>query len=62
MIHGIVYEPAGGAHRNHPAAIGRLSLALDAELRALSSLTPNELRAERRAFFANLGAAKPSSA
>ncbi len=55
VIHRIVYEPKGGAHRDHADAIRRLSLALRAELDALSCLTPAELRAERRAFFLQLG-------
>ena len=51
VIHRIVYEPKGGAHRDHAGAIKRLSLALRAELDALRSLTPAELKAERRTFF-----------
>jgi acetyl-CoA carboxylase carboxyl transferase subunit alpha len=55
VIHRIVYEPQGGAHRDHHGAIKRLSLALRAELDGLFSLTPEELRAERRNFFLQLG-------
>ena len=57
VIHRIVYEPKGGAHRDHSGAIKRLSLALRAELDGLRSLSPAELRAERRAFFLQLGRA-----
>ena len=57
VIHRIVYEPKGGAHRDHPGAIKRLSLALRAELDGLKSLSPAELRTERRNFFLQLGRA-----
>jgi acetyl-CoA carboxylase carboxyl transferase subunit alpha len=56
VIHRIIYEPPGGAHRNHGETIKRLSLALRAELDGLSRLTKNDLRAERRAFFLGIGA------
>ncbi len=55
VIHRIIYEPAGGAHRDHQGAIKRLSLAIRAELDGLASLTCDELRTERNAFFAHLG-------
>ena len=55
VIQRIVYEPKGGAHRDHDGAIKRLSLALRAELDALTGLGPDELRAERRAMFLQLG-------
>ncbi|MFM9976968.1 MAG: acetyl-CoA carboxylase carboxyltransferase subunit alpha [Sphingomonadaceae bacterium] len=55
IIHRIVYEPTGGAHRNHAEAIKRLSLALRAELDGLTPLTRAELRAERAAFFVHIG-------
>lgn len=55
VIHRIVYEPPGGAHRDHQGAIKRLSLALRAELDGLAALTPDELRADRRNFFLQLG-------
>ena len=55
VIHRIVYEPPGGAHRDHPGAIRRLSLALRGELDGLLSLRADELRAERRSFFLKLG-------
>jgi acetyl-CoA carboxylase carboxyl transferase subunit alpha len=55
VIHRIVYEPPGGAHRDHPGAIKRLALAIRAELDCLTSLTPDELRAERRNFYLQLG-------
>lgn len=55
VIHRIVYEPKGGAHRDHPGMIKRLSLALRAELDGLESLAPAELRRDRRHFFLQLG-------
>ena len=55
VIHRIVYEPTGGAHRDHESAIRRLSLAIRAELDSLTSLSSDDLRTERRAFFAHLG-------
>jgi acetyl-CoA carboxylase carboxyl transferase subunit alpha len=55
IIHRIVYEPKGGAHRDHAEVIKRLSLALHAELDGLACLTPDELRIERKNFFLQLG-------
>jgi len=55
VIHRIIYEPVGGAHRDHGEAIRRLSLALRAELDSLVCQTPNDLRTERSAFFDQLG-------
>lgn len=51
VIHRIVYEPPGGAHRNHPETLRRLSLAIDTELQSLASLSPTQIRADRHAFF-----------
>jgi acetyl-CoA carboxylase carboxyl transferase subunit alpha len=55
VIHRIVYEPTGGAHRDHEGAIKRLSLAIRAELDGLGSSSRDDLRTERRTFFAHLG-------
>ncbi len=55
VIHRIVYEPVGGAHRDHDEAIRRLLLALRSELDGLVCQTPDDLRAERSAFFDQLG-------
>ena len=55
IIHRIVYEPVGGAHRDHGEAIRRLSLALRTELDSLVCQTPDDLRADRCAFFDQLG-------
>ncbi len=56
VIHRIVYEPKGGAHRDTPETVKRLALALRNELDALSAMTPEELRLEREEFFLKLGA------
>ena len=55
VIHRIVYEPRGGAHRDHAETVKRLTLALRAELDALAALTPADLRREREEFFLRLG-------
>jgi acetyl-CoA carboxylase carboxyl transferase subunit alpha len=55
VIHGIVYEPKGGAHRDPADMIKRLSLAVRTELDGLMSLSRAELRSERRDFFMQLG-------
>jgi acetyl-CoA carboxylase carboxyl transferase subunit alpha len=51
VIHKIVYEPRGGAHRDHLGAIKRLSVALRAELDELARLDADSLRRDRRNFF-----------
>ena len=55
VIHRIVYEPRGGAHRSHGEMMKRLSLALHTELDALACLMPDDLRRDRRNFFLELG-------
>jgi acetyl-CoA carboxylase carboxyl transferase subunit alpha len=55
VIHRIVYEPRGGAHRDADETVKRLTLALRAELAALAALSPAELRREREEFFLKLG-------
>ncbi len=55
VIHRIVYEPRGGAHRDAQETVKRLALALRAELDGLAVLDPEDLRAEREAFFLRLG-------
>ncbi len=56
VIHRIVYEPKGGAHRDAGETVKRLALALKNELDALSVMSPDELRREREDFFVRLGA------
>jgi acetyl-CoA carboxylase carboxyl transferase subunit alpha len=55
VIHRIVYEPRGGAHRDPDEMVKRLTLALRAELDALCAMTPADLRREREEFFLRLG-------
>ena len=55
VIHRIIYEPVGGAHRDHGEAIKRLSLALRTELDSLVCQSPHDLRTERNTFFDRLG-------
>ncbi len=57
VIHRIIYEPPGGAHRNHDETIKRLSLALRTELDGLVNLTRYDLQTERGAFFLGIGGA-----
>lgn len=55
VIHRIVYEPKGGAHRDPEETVKRLALALKNELDGLATMTPAELRREREEFFLKLG-------
>lgn len=55
VIDRIVYEPAGGAHRDHATTIKRVGTAINEELTALSVLSPDELRAQRRTKFLKMG-------
>ncbi len=55
VIHRIVYEPKGGAHRDPEETVKRLALALKNELDGLAAMTPAELRREREEFFLKLG-------
>ena len=55
VIHRIVYEPRGGAHRDPAETVKRLALALRSELDALAAMTPEELRRAREDFFLALG-------
>jgi acetyl-CoA carboxylase carboxyl transferase subunit alpha len=56
VVNRIVYEPVGGAHRDHALTFRRLGLALAEELAALSGLSPAELLRDRRARFVRMGA------
>ena len=51
VIDRIVPEPVGGAHRQPRQAIHALGAAIGEELDQLSALSPQEVRAERRAKF-----------
>ena len=55
VIERVVPEPVGGAHRSPGATVAALGDAIDEELHALSSLTGDEVRAQRRAKFLAIG-------
>ncbi|HEY0447416.1 MAG TPA: acetyl-CoA carboxylase carboxyltransferase subunit alpha [Allosphingosinicella sp.] len=55
VIDRIVPEPLGGAHRRPDEAIATLGDAIAEELEGLSTLSPAEVRAERRAKFLTIG-------
>lgn len=55
VIDRIVYEPPGGAHRDHALAIKRLGGAIAAELATLDGLSGGEIRARRRRKFLEMG-------
>ena len=55
VIDRVVYEPVGGAHRDHDLTIARVGTALEAELQALATLAPGELRRSRREKFLAMG-------
>jgi acetyl-CoA carboxylase carboxyl transferase subunit alpha len=56
VVDTIVEEPPGGAHQDADDAAKRLDAALYQELKALSGLSPEELRADRYDRFRKLGA------
>ncbi|MCS6986944.1 MAG: acetyl-CoA carboxylase carboxyltransferase subunit alpha [Sphingomonadaceae bacterium] len=55
VIDRIVYEPVGGAHRDHELTITRVATAVEEELAALEHLAPEELRRQRREKFLAMG-------
>ncbi len=55
VIERIVAEPLGGAHRRRAEAVAALGAVLGEELDKLSVLSPEELRAQRRAKFLAIG-------
>ena len=55
IIDGIVKEPVGGAHRAPEKAIASAKKALEKELVALETLTPKELKDQRRERFYEIG-------
>jgi acetyl-CoA carboxylase carboxyl transferase subunit alpha len=55
VIERVVAEPLGGAHRNASLAIDALGEAIEEELDALSRLSPEEVRAQRRAKYLAIG-------
>jgi acetyl-CoA carboxylase carboxyl transferase subunit alpha len=55
VVDGVVTEPLGGAHRAPDAAIAATGDAIAAALARLSALSPEEVRAARRAKFLAIG-------
>lgn len=55
VIDRIVAEPLGGAHRDPPAAIASLAMAIAAELQPLLARSGAELVAQRRAKYLGIG-------
>ena len=55
IIDQIVDEPVGGAHRDVEAALLNMSDAIEQEFSALSTLSPDELRANRRDKYVAMG-------
>ncbi|WP_353218148.1 acetyl-CoA carboxylase carboxyltransferase subunit alpha [Sandarakinorhabdus sp.] len=55
VIDTIVAEPLGGAHRDPPAAIASLAMAIAAELQPLLAKSGAELVAQRRAKYLGIG-------
>jgi acetyl-CoA carboxylase carboxyl transferase subunit alpha len=61
VIDGIVPEPVGGAHRDWEGAAGNLREALREHLRALASMSPDDLVADRYEKFRKIGAFEEAS-
>lgn len=56
IVDRIVDEPPGGAHQDHDGAAKQLDAALYEELKQLSALSPEDVRADRYERFRKLGA------
>ena len=55
VIDRIVYEPAGGAHRDPATAMARLGAAIGEEIAGMDGLDPGALRKQRRDKFLQMG-------
>lgn len=55
VVDGIIKEPLGGAHRDHPLAAANLALILKESLDALGQLSTQELLAKRWDKFRHMG-------
>ncbi len=56
VVDRVIYEPPGGAHRDHRTAIRRLAVALGEELDAMAALDGTAVRHDRFARFLQIGA------
>ena len=55
VIDRIIYEPAGGAHRDSALAISRIEVALSQELASLMTMDREQLQTDRRNKFLGMG-------
>ncbi|NBN65868.1 acetyl-CoA carboxylase carboxyltransferase subunit alpha [Microvirga tunisiensis] len=55
VIDGIIEEPVGGAHRAREIIIDRAGTAIETALASMASLSPDELRRQRRDKFLAIG-------
>ena len=55
VIDGIIPEPVGGAHRDPDAVISRTETVIGDALKELSARNGDELRADRRQKYLNIG-------
>ncbi|MEQ1930579.1 MAG: acetyl-CoA carboxylase carboxyltransferase subunit alpha, partial [Parvularculaceae bacterium] len=55
VIDAVIPEPVGGAHRDAGATVERLGDAVEAAVHELERLSPEQLRAHRRAKFLAIG-------
>ena len=55
IIDGIIPEPTGGAHRDHSMTLTSVGEQIEKSLRALSGLTPSQLRDKRAEKFLAIG-------
>ena len=55
VVDRIIDEPVGGAHSDPDAAIAKVGLVIQEELKALSNLGPEELKRHRAERFMAIG-------
>jgi acetyl-CoA carboxylase carboxyl transferase subunit alpha len=55
IVDGIIPEPVGGAHRDHALTLASVGETIEKSLKALSGLTPNQLRDKRAEKFLAIG-------
>ena len=60
LIDAVIEEPVGGAHRDSPATIARVGDQIEKGLKDLRRYTPDQLRANRRKKFLEMGRNLPS--
>jgi len=59
VIDRIIYEPVGGAHRNHAEMFTRVGSAVATELDSLAGMDAAALRLQRRTRLLSLGRLGP---